>query len=266
MGEPASPLDADAAALVVGSGPDAPGWDPRGSLVRARQARKQSEEELRALENRVLLLRKEEERARQRIQQTKKRAEEILRMREENLRRKKILERERARVTLDTDPEAVKQRFLEKELRKAKHRKNIKNAYDEKRDNAQKFRSEKKQFERNLTIQKRVSQEEARRKREQIRSEHEEALRKLHAEREKKRKDARTEYNRKIKAEIQVIRTCQTKGERLEQLEAELIARLNHTQEVQHRAYKELEEALMRRGKSQASSHGSSPQQSTALP
>jgi hypothetical protein len=135
------------ALVVAGSGAADAGGEG-GNLGAARAARKLAESEVRALENRILLLRKEEDKALLRISQTKKRAEEVLRLREENLARKKELAQHRLESSVaPADPEVVRRRFVEKELAKAARRKQVKAQHECKRADANEFRSEKKRFE-----------------------------------------------------------------------------------------------------------------------
>jgi hypothetical protein len=57
------------------------------------------------------------------------------------------------------------------------------------------------------------------------------------------------EYERKIESEKHAAQRCEKKAQELEQLETELIARLQRTQVVQRQAYVELEAALTNNGK-----------------
>jgi hypothetical protein len=232
------------ALVVAGSGAAEAGGES-GSLGAARAARKLAESEVRALENRILLLKKEEDKALLRISQTKKRAEEVLRLREENLARKKELAQHRLESSVaPADPEVVRRRFVEKELAKAARRKQVKAQYECKRAGASEFRSEKKRFEEDLLEQRQRLREEARAKKEAIRSEREEALTRAQLDRERAREQARVDYLRKVESEQEAARAFEAKAKRLARLERELLGSLEHTHDVQHRAFTELEATL----------------------
>lgn len=222
------------------------------TLGDARLARKSAELEVKALENRILLLKKEEEKAKQKLSQTKKRAEEIIKLREEALERKKETAKLRSSNQdgfVSNDPEVIKKRFIEKELSKAARRRNLKEAFESKRAGAIEFRSEKKRFEDSALEQKKEMQDEAKRKKEAIKIEREEAARKIKLEKERLREQAREEYNRKIEEEKETAKELERKAKKLQELEVEMMKRLQHTQDIQRKAYDELEGALSTKAK-----------------
>ena len=132
-------------------------------LSDARKLRKQAELDVQALENRILLLEKEEERARQRIELTKKRADEIVSMREHNLKKKKAIQHLARKAK---EPEFLRSKLRSKHKQKHKDKKKLKKGgervlssrdskkttrkdiEENKRREATKFREErKKQFD-----------------------------------------------------------------------------------------------------------------------
>lgn len=235
----------DAVMVVMHERPECSEEEKVADLNEARKERKSAEHEMQALQNRIALLKKEEERARARIQQTKKRAEEILRMRTENLERKKAMQKARERqMVVGTDPVAIKQRFVQKEMAKAARRKYMKDVLEKKRSEAQSFRSEKKKYETDLTRQRQMVQEEARQKRESVKRQREAAMKKIQRLKERQRFQTRLEYERKVENEKSAAQKCEMKVQELEEMESELIARLQRTQVVQRQAYVELEAAL----------------------
>ena len=64
---------------------------PARPLVKARNERKAAEVDMQALQNRIALLKKEEQRAHHRIKETRNRASQIMKIREDNLHLKKQL-------------------------------------------------------------------------------------------------------------------------------------------------------------------------------
>lgn len=228
---------------------DSPKADPEeredlpGSLLEAKRARKQADEDARLLANRIALLKQEEQKAWKKIEDTRKRAKEIMDMRARNLELQR--QREEARKLKE---EEEQRRILETKARIE----NSKSAKLEARDKREQMAMEeatgvKYMKGQNRETISRQKHEDAVKNQEVSRAirEHERLMkdRRLKLEEEKRQK-ARAELEKKIREETRLRQEREERIARMEQEEMELIQRLTNTQMLQKSAYEDLEMAL----------------------
>jgi hypothetical protein len=211
-----------------------------GLYTQARDERRRAERDEQLLANRIALLKQEEAKAWKKIQQTKVRAEEVLRLREENRRRgqeaksiiakQKKQERKRLMEKLN-QREAASKALAEREY-KVKRRA----VAEMKREKANVAKEKQEVFSDMLDIAKsRVSKiKEGKRKASENRKLREQAI----IERNKKI------HQEKIAKEERALRKREAEVRKMEKRERELIERLKRTQELQREAYEQLEAAL----------------------
>lgn len=215
-------------------------------LSDARKLRKQAELDVQALENRILLLEKEEERARQRIELTRKRAEEIKAMREQNLQKKKSLQKlaQKAKEPQKSPKKRLKSKSLRASSRESKKTSRVE-IEQIKRKEADKCREAKKKQSETLTKRRKDNQRAAKQKMLAIKKQREELQRRQLIEREKIRLRSQREYQQRIFDEKRIALKFETKAQALERKEIEIIQRLKDTQERQREAYKKLEKVMI---------------------
>lgn len=230
--------------------------DLPGSLLEAKKARKQADEDARLLANRIALLKQEEQKAWKKIEDTRKRAKEIMdvRARNQEIQRqrdeaRKLKEEEEQRRVLETKARIENSKVAQLEAR-------------EKRDQlASEGASGVKWLKsRNRDTISRQKEEEAAKNKEVTRTikEQERLMKERRAKlEEEKRTKARADLERKIREETRLRQEREDRIAHMEQEEMELIQRLTNTQMLQKSAYEDLELAL--------SGQAEVPQQSPSL-
>lgn len=216
-------------------------------LSDARKLRKQAELDVQALENRIFLLEKEEERARQRIELTKKRADEIVSMRQQNMRRKKTIQKLARKAKEPEYVRAKPKQRSERSLSSRESRKSTRKDIEEsKRREASKYREErKKQFDA-ISKRRRQDQKAAKKKMLAIKKQREVVQKRQQQEREKLKLKSQREYQQRIEDEKSIALRFETKAQALERKEMEIIKRLRETQERQREAYQKLEKVMVK--------------------
>jgi len=215
--------------------------EEQASLLEARRERKRAEDEVQALKNRIHLLKMEEDRSLKRIQQTKKRAEEIVRLREDNLKVKRSM---LAQQAPSIRPEEIKNRFLDKEVQKAARRKKQEEHLEQKKQEAKTCRSQKQKNEISVSMHKREARDDAKKKMERVRAEREIGLRKLQQHKEEQRLAVIENYRSKVSEEMSVAKSFESQAQKLQKMEVDIISRLQETQAIQKKALDVLETAL----------------------
>ena len=212
-------------------------------LAEAKQMRKRADEDARLLSNRIALLKQEEMKAMKKIEETKRKAQEILNARNRNI------EEQRKRE------DARKQKEFEDNLKMEENRK-IREQKRDIKNEAKYYRftkafadanSVKKIKEKNNRVIEVRRLEELSGKLElkrQIKSQMRDAEAKKRKMIEEKREKARIDNERRIEEENRVRREREEEVSRMEQEELELIQRLQNTQLLQKSAYEDLENAL----------------------
>ncbi|KAJ0399187.1 hypothetical protein P43SY_004350 [Pythium insidiosum] len=216
-------------------------------VVRSRlleSKRKQAECDLKLLQNRIALLQQEETRAWKKIVQTKDRAQELLDLREANVRKqeeKSNLALERAKET-----RCIQKRhssFKKESIIKKKHA--AIQIISKKYQDVEVVKSESKRLKAEKERQQLLEVERAREKREAIRQQEEALKRKKEQERRVHEQSVALRYMKKVIDEERKIKEQQRQVEEMERQERQLIARLQGTQLIQQEAYSVLEQALV---------------------
>jgi len=213
------------------------------NLTSAKEARKRAELDAQLLANRIALLKQEEEKAWNKINETRRRASEIVVRRQQN--EGKYLAKEQF---YKEKWESIRTAQAEN----AAHREKSKEARSQTRNL---LLDEKKK---NVHATKMISQENHAQKKERefaeksansdrstyIKQQKLEARRKLEMERKEKLAQFHEDYEARTAEEEQLRERTQALVAQMEKEEMELIQRLQNTQTVQRNAYEELENAL----------------------
>jgi hypothetical protein len=235
-----------------------------GKLLNAAHKQKHVEQDALLLENRISLLKKEEQRAWRKIQQTKKRADEIVVMRRDNemrLERKQMMAQQVQRHLKESMPaissdfsvfiqaEERERELADEHLRMGEssrrtREKNMQEVYNRKREEVQRARQER-QMNR---VEVRTQQAEEYQQKMEIRStvkKREEDIR-IAREAERQRIDQvnKEMYEKRVHEKMLATRRKEKEVSKMEKMEMQLIQKLKNTQQLQQRAFYELENAL----------------------
>eukprot|EP00474_Spongospora_subterranea_P011595 CRZ12053.1 hypothetical protein [Spongospora subterranea] len=213
-------------------------------LAQARHHRKQAESDAQMLANRLLLLKAEMSKAQRKIEETKSRTKFIHRVQKESEERHEkklqlsqtIFEqtneaktRYKVRKSSSTQM-TLGERFASVKASKETHVKELK---EDRIRNLQRIRQQKEE-ERRVAIQRKM----------EIQKQHEMARQKKEEEMRKRREQVKRQVYSRIEREQIEAGSRQQEIEEMEKMEAELIAKLQKTQESQRQAYDSLEIAL----------------------
>ena len=214
-----------------------------GSLLEAKRARKQADEDARLLANRIALLKQEEQKAWKKIEDTRKRAKEIMDMRARNqeLQRqrdeaRKLKEEEEQRRIMETKARIENSKTAKVDAREKREQTAFEEASGVKWQKSQNRDTISRQRDEDVAKNKEVSRAIKDRERQM-------KERRVKLE-EEKREKARAELERKIREETRAKQEREERIARMEQEEMELIQRLTNTQMLQKSAYEDLELAL----------------------
>ena len=212
-------------------------------LIDAQRARKIAEEDKKRLNNRVKQLLKEEEKAKKRISETKKRAEEILSLKRRNELRVQEKEAQRREmedhiVVLNKNKVKLKQDHAKKMTRAQQ------DLVREKKQLSQETRNESLQHERALHQQRKLAHRRAIETRETVRKSKSEAAAKLAKRKVKHMSSVKEDYLGRLDSELVQLRSTEEELNNMTMLEMELIQRLQEKQREQEKAYQRLETVL----------------------
>ncbi len=209
----------------------------------AKVERKKTETELQLLASRISLLRTEEQKALQKITETKARAKELLEIKKqkEELTQLKLSKLAGKEVLIKS---AQQKAAIERENRHRKLLISKKLHNDNKKATVEELKHTSKQIEEQLEYQRQVIDQDRRQKAEDIRKSRENL--KLMKEKEKTERDKkiRSEYVSKLEEENKKRQEAYNLIELLENEERELITRLKRTNELQKTAYNILKNSL----------------------
>jgi hypothetical protein len=227
-------------------------------LIEAKQQRKQSESEVTLLANRVALLKVEESKAWKKIEDTRKRAKEIMELRARNLEQQRVREENRKekedeklmrlmqnRLQKEQD---TQYREMTREQMKSKLKAEVEEIKRKKLENIELISQQKTatlNYNTEVYMHIRNSQKEFADRRRQ--------------DEEERRARARAEYEAKLESELKIKASKDEEIERLEKEEIELIAKLQNTQILQRSAFEDLEAVIGGRLDSCSFSHSNSP-------
>jgi hypothetical protein len=213
------------------------------SLTMAKESRKRAELDAQLLANRIALLKQEEEKAWRKIEETRKRASDIMTLREQNESKfaaKEQFYKDKWESIRTTQEINARKREQTKATREA-----VKGGLVQSRlQNAEQQKQASKQVL--MAKQDRESQErEANAARSNyIRQRKEEGKRRMEEERLAKLEKYREDYESRAAQEELLRARTDALVAKMEKEEMELIQRLQNTQTVQRNAYEELEGAL----------------------
>ncbi|CAG9316333.1 unnamed protein product [Blepharisma stoltei] len=212
-------------------------------LNEAKQMRKQVEEDARLLANRIALLKAEEAKAQRHIEETRKRAKDIINSRIRNQEFQKKKEEEQRAKSMETKQRAIenykrKQNILKAQqimknqvlIQKQMEGKSVREAKAHYK--IQLERKLEEEFTRNWTIK------------EQLKKEKEVSVQRRKEQLEQKKLKVRNQLNNRMENESKIRELKEGEIARMEQEELELIQRLQNTQFLQRSAYEDLENAL----------------------
>lgn len=212
-------------------------------LIDAQRARKIAEEDKKRLNNRVKQLLKEEEKAKKRISETKKRAEEILSLKKRNELR--VQEKEAQRQEMEDHIVVLnKNKVKLKETHAKRKEKAHRELVRVKKQLFQETRNESMQHERALHEQRRLTQKRAMETRESIRKSKSEAAAKLAKAKVKHMSNVKEDYLSRLEDELSHLKETEEELNSMTILEMELIQRLQSKQREQEKAYNKLEHVL----------------------
>eukprot|EP00831_Metopus_contortus_P040635 TRINITY_DN3182_c0_g2_i9.p1 TRINITY_DN3182_c0_g2~~TRINITY_DN3182_c0_g2_i9.p1 ORF type:complete len:295 (-),score=94.86 TRINITY_DN3182_c0_g2_i9:39-923(-) len=215
----------------------------RQKLQESRFARKKADEDAKVLMNRLLLLKNEEQKAWKKIEETKKRAEEIIRMRQRNAEMQRKRE-ERLRAKEEEEKRKMEENNLIKQQTKSKIELGKLKQKSMNQAKANMARIEKTDTLEIIEEQKQEDFMKKYTKRKEIQDLEQEALERKKREMEERKERARTALEEKILEEQRVRVHKESELARMEQEEEELIQKLKNTQSHQQSALEELERAL----------------------
>jgi hypothetical protein len=219
------------------------GVEFQGKLLAAQHRKKQADNDRQLLLNRIALLKKEESRAWRKIEKTKERADEIVRIREENATQRAARERLVAQGLAKQAAEAAANSELEARARLARQSQ-IDALIVRKRGDVAKVR-EQAAVARDEILAARRSDVVAKQERRAEIKTHEERVRAdREANREHLREANRDHYDGKVHAEERETRAREGEVAKMERIEMALIQQLKNTQVIQQQAFSELESAL----------------------
>lgn len=213
------------------------------SLTGAKEARKRAELDAQLLANRIALLKQEEEKAWNKINETRRRANEIVTLRANN-EQKFVAKEQFYKAKWDSIRESQAQNAHMRERSKESRAATRNMMLEDKKKN---MHATKLQSQDHLAQKKEreVSERQANVDRgAQIKQQKLEAKRKLEIERQQKLEQFHNDYEARTAEEDMLRERTQALVAQMEKEEMELIQKLQNTQTVQRNAYEELENAL----------------------
>mmetsp|Transcript_92799 Transcript_92799/g.199001 ORF Transcript_92799/g.199001 Transcript_92799/m.199001 type:complete len:265 (+) Transcript_92799:109-903(+) len=219
------------------------GNNMQANLTGAKEARKRAELDAQLLANRIALLKQEEEKAWKKIEETRKRASEIVDLRQQN--EKKFAAKEQFyKAKWESIRSAQQQNMESREKARAIRDQTRSGLMGQKQANAQTTKEQSHQIE----IQKKEREAAERQanvdRTNYLKARKEEAKRKLEEDRLSQLEKFREDYEARTAQEELLRARTDALVAKMEKEEMELIQRLQNTQTVQRNAYEELEAAL----------------------
>uniref|UniRef100_A0A7R9YRY9 EF-hand domain-containing protein n=1 Tax=Chlamydomonas euryale TaxID=1486919 RepID=A0A7R9YRY9_9CHLO len=213
------------------------------NILLEKRARKLAEEDAARLYNRVRQLQKEEEKAGKRISETRKKAREIVRLRERNqlIKQEKQLRMQQLDELIEQQ-KLENQRLKEETLRNRIETEN--KVFAEKIATAQQTKEDKEDIARTLKENQLLLRKEALENKEIIRKQQEDARRKLEELKIARLHMAQDDYEKRLREEMEAKTQKEMEIEELAALEMELIERLRAKQLEQQKAFSQLEAVL----------------------
>ena len=215
----------------------------KSRLNNARARRKRVEADAQLLTNRISLLKMEEAKAWKRIEATKRRAEQILAVRQDN-QAKLVDHAGRRNNAVGVSRSKTDRRYVEKELQRQKRLQVKKRGKLIKQELVKQFKVERQRQQKEVADIRRREIKLACDRNAAVRKKREEGRAKRLALKRKKIAEAKREFERRIKVEDDERSSREREVRRLERLELQYIQRLQTTQAIQKESYGLLEKAL----------------------
>ncbi|POM75711.1 Hypothetical protein PHPALM_7150 [Phytophthora palmivora] len=218
---------------------------PKSRLIEAKQRRQEASKDALLLRNRIALLKSEEEKAWKKIEQTRRRAAELLKLREDNGRAHAMLKELAMEMERENQLSIQAKRELVLSIDSIPKKKEISMQLTEaRRSEAQQLKEDKQRWKEIMDQQKRDEMNDAIRRKEEIISQKEALRAKKIMHQQDIDKVNRERTMEKIRAEEDQARRHEVEVQEMERQELELIQRLRNTQHLQKQAFEELEAAL----------------------
>lgn len=213
------------------------------TLKDAKQERQQVEKDAELLANRIALLKQEEIRTWKKIEETRKRARDVIEMKRKNEVR--IKEKTKQIYANQKREQKLKeQRKIYREQRN-KEKGKIKDAI--KRSKQMEAKMIKEEERRNMRVKSEMRKrywDLTHKKSTIVKEQHKIAEEKRKEYEKIKLEEAKKEFDQKINKEVRMTKQKEKEVMQMEMIEMELIKKLQNTQNIQKDAYKELENAL----------------------
>lgn len=218
---------------------------PKSRLIEAKQRRQEASKDALLLRNRIALLKAEEEKAWKKIEQTRRRAAELLKLREDNGRAHSMLRELAMEVERETQASIQMKREMVLSIDSIPKKKEINHQLTEaRRSEALQLKEDKQRWKEMVDRQKRDELLDAIRRKEEIESQKEALRIKKLLHKQDVDKLNRERALEKVRAEEEQARQHEAEVQEMERQELELIQRLRNTQHLQKQAFEELEAAL----------------------
>jgi len=215
----------------------------QANLTGAKEARKRAELDAQLLANRIALLKQEEEKAWKKIEETRKRAQEIMELRSAN-EQKFAAKEQFYKAKWESIRSAQTQNAYNRDRAKVVREATRGGLLEQRMANAQKTKEQSQQY----LLQKKdreAGERQANMERGNlIKQKKEEAKRRLEEDRLAQLEKFREDYEARTAQEELLRSRTDALVAKMEKEEMELIQRLQNTQTVQRNAYEELEQAL----------------------
>jgi len=212
-------------------------------LYAVRMSRKQAEEDVVTMRNRIKRLQLEEDRARKNIEETRRRADNIVRLKAQNELKARQREQERMQMALQNKMDAH-QKSLERAQREANIKANKQFQIKQKQQMVKDLRAESLENARATMEHQRRDTERAARLKQDIYNKARKAVHDKHLQRHLQQVRVVQRYEERMMEEERIGMEREEEIQQLEQHEAALLHRLRQAQELQRGAYTELEVAL----------------------
>jgi len=212
-------------------------------LLAAKRARKKAEDDHQLLQNRLHRLQVEEQRAASKIEETRKRAEEILALKARNVKARADKEasmRQSEEEVLNAQQRACEQR----ETRAMRVQAATSNVARKKREDVLTTRKERQEHELAIQKDREAQLAAAAQSKATIKAHEQQVQMASHKSRMMKTEKFAEEFDKKVKEEEALRLSTEEEVREMERHEAELIERLKSTQTSQRNAYEHLEEVL----------------------
>ncbi|KAK1932005.1 hypothetical protein P3T76_012505 [Phytophthora citrophthora] len=218
---------------------------PKSRLIEAKQRRQEASKDALLLKNRIALLKAEEDKAWKKIEQTRRRAAELLKLREDNNRAHVMLKELALEAERETQASIQAKRELVLSIDSIPKKKEISMQLTEaNRKEAMQLKEDKQRWKEIMDRQRLDEMTDAIRRKHEIESQKEALRIKKLTIKQDIDKHNRERALEKVRAEEEQARRHEAEVQEMEQQELELIQRLRNTQHLQKQAFEELEAAL----------------------